>query len=144
MSRPALSIHETIAAAPDEVWAALTDWDNAHLWMPGIEWMRAHGDTAAGTVIGFRARGRDREAVIASLHPGRSLVLRSTQGGVTADYHYELRHIDDHTTRVGLRATCRTQGPVWAALSPVLRLAMRRADRCQLARLKLVAEAGAR
>lgn len=142
MTKPALSTRETIGARPDEVWAALTDWDNAPEWMPGIDSMTAEGDLARGTQITFRARGRDRRSTIAGVEPGRSLLLRSEQGGVTADYSYELNGTDDDRTEVSLVATCRTRGPIWSAAAPLLRIAMRRADRSQLVRLKALVETG--
>ena len=44
-----LAVEEEIPRPAAEVWEALTDWENAHRWMPGIEGMAADGETAAGT-----------------------------------------------------------------------------------------------
>ena len=57
-----LSVEEEIQRPAEEVWDALTDWPNAHKWMPGIEGMAAEGETAAGTKLTFRARGADGRA----------------------------------------------------------------------------------
>ncbi|MDY7106860.1 MAG: SRPBCC family protein [Actinomycetota bacterium] len=137
----AFAVETTIDRPAIEVWATLTDWDHAHRWMTGIDGIRANGDTAPGTTLTFHARGKDRPAEIASLVPGRAVTVRSTQGGVTADYAYEVSPVDDATTRVTLVADCRTSG-LWAALSPLVRRALRRTDGGQLDELKRLVESG--
>ena len=64
------------------MWAALTDWPNAHRWMPGIDTIAADGQTAEGTRLTFRARGKDRSSTIVRCVTGQSIVLRSGQGGL--------------------------------------------------------------
>ena len=120
----------TIDAPIDAVWARLIDWDTAAQWMPGVDALRAQGPTAAGTTLVFTTRGKQRTGQIAALDPGRSVTLRSIQGGVTADYVYTCtRHGNE--TRVSLVADCRITGPV-RLLGPVIRSAIRRADGGQL------------
>jgi carbon monoxide dehydrogenase subunit G len=120
----------TIGSPVDAVWARLIDWDDAARWMSGVEALRAHGPTAAGTTLVFTTRGKERKGQIAALDPGRSITLRSVQGGVTADYVYTCaRHADG--THVTLVADCRIAGPV-LLLGPVIRSAIRRADSGQL------------
>ena len=46
-----LSVEEAIQKPAPQVWEALTDWTNAHRWMPGIEGMTAEGETATGTKL---------------------------------------------------------------------------------------------
>jgi hypothetical protein len=65
------------------------------------------------------------------VEPGRSITLRSQQGGVVADYVYACAP-DGAGTRVSLVADCRMAGPV-RLLGPVIRYAIRRADGDQLA-----------
>jgi carbon monoxide dehydrogenase subunit G len=120
----------TIGCPLDAVWARLIDWDNAARWMPGVEALRAHGPTATGTTLVFTTRGKERTGQIAALDPGRSITLRSIQGGVTADYVYTCAPRGDGT-RVSLVADCRMTGPV-RLLGPVIRSAIRRADSGQL------------
>ena len=67
---------------------------------------------------------------IGALDPGRSITLRSSQGGVTADYVYTCTPYGDGT-RVSLVADCRMTGPV-RLLSPMIRSAIRRAESGQL------------
>ena len=84
----AFAAETTIAKPAHDVWQALTDWSNAHRWMAGVDWLKADGETAQGTRITFRARDHDRTSTIIACQPGRSLVLHSEQGGVSADYEY--------------------------------------------------------
>jgi carbon monoxide dehydrogenase subunit G len=120
----------TIDRPVDAVWERLIDWDTAAEWMSGVDALRVHGPSAAGTTLVFTTRGKQRTAQIAALDPGRSVTLRSIQGGVTADYVYAcVRHGDG--TRVSLAADCRMTGPL-RLLGPVVRSAIRRADSGQL------------
>ena len=137
-----LSIKETIQRPAPQVWEVLTDWTNAHMWMPGIEGMTADGETAEGTKLTFRARGAERSSSIVNCDVGRSLVLRSVQGGVTADYKYEVHELDERSTRVTLVANCRIKGIWWNVVSPLLRIAIRFSDGKQLRLLKAMVEQG--
>ena len=92
--------------------------------------LRAHGPTAVGTPLVFTARGKERTGQIAALDPGRSVTVRSTQGGVTADYRYTCVRLGE-STRVTLVAEVTMSGP-WRLLGPVIRLAVRRSDSGQL------------
>ena len=136
-----LSVEEVVERPVSEVWERLTDWENAHRWMPGIEGMTADGETAAGTRLLFHARGKERSSTIVDCDAGRSIVLRSVQGGVTADYRYEVHDIDGRSTRVTLVADCQVTG-LWRLLSPLLRMAIRAADGKQLRLLKAAVEGG--
>lgn len=120
----------TIDRPVDEVWARLVDWDGATRWMSGVDAMRAEGPTAVGTELVFTTRGKQRSSKIAALDPGRSITLRSIQGGVTADYVYVCAP-DGNRTRVSLVADCQMTGPV-RLLGPVIRSAIRKADGGQL------------
>jgi carbon monoxide dehydrogenase subunit G len=124
------SAETTIDHPVDAVWARLIDWDFAARWMSGVDAMRVDGPTATGTTLVFTTRGKERTGQIAALDPGRSITLRSIQGGVIADYVYACaRH--GESTRVSLVADCRITGPV-RLLGPVIRSAIRRADSGQL------------
>ena len=134
------SATETINRSPADVWATLTDWPAATRWMNGIDSMSADGDTAAGTHIRFHTRGADRDSLIASCEPGRSIVLRSQQGGVTADYVYRLEPVGEAATRVTLVAECNFSGLHYRLLAPLIRFAIRRTDGGQIADLKRLME----
>jgi carbon monoxide dehydrogenase subunit G len=120
----------TIDRPVDAVWARLVDWDSAARWMPGVDALRADGPTATGTTLVFTTRGKQRTGQIAALDPGRSITLRSVQGGVTADYVYTCARYGERT-RVSLVADCTMTGLV-RLLSPMIRSAIRRADSDQL------------
>lgn len=121
----------TVIGLPaDVVWTRLVDWDAAARWMSGVDALRVEGPTATGTRLVFTTRGKERFGHIAALEPGRSITLRSTQGGVTADYEYECAP-QAKGTRVSLVADCRVTGPL-RLLGPLIRYAIRRADGCQL------------
>ena len=109
--------------------------------MKGIESMTASGPTQAGTTLTFHTRGKDRLSEIAQCEVGRRVLLRSTQGGVTADYEYALESVDDKTTSVTLSAKCTTKGIGWGIVSPLLRVAVRLADGGQIKALKTMLEA---
>ena len=138
----AFSVEEIIRHPVAHVWTALTDWPNAHRWMPGIDKITADGETAEGTRLTFRARGKERSSTIVRCAAGQSLVLRSVQGGVTADYTYEVRGHDEGSSRVTLTADCQSTGVLWRVMSPLLRIAIRASDGKQLRLLKAMIEEG--
>ena len=136
------AVDEVIQRLAPQVWEALTDWTNAHRWMPGIEGITAEGETAEGTKLTFRARGADRTSTIVQCDVGRLIVLRSVQGGVTADYTYEVHEQGEGSARVTLVANCQITG-LWCSLvSPLLRIAIRFSDGKQLRLLKAMVEGG--
>lgn len=122
----AFTCETRVDAPPERGWAALTDWDHAPRWMAGIDDARASGPTRPGMQVRFTARGRERRAEVVPADPATTLVLRSVQGGVTADYAYVLV-ADGGATRVALEADCRTRGP-WTLVAPVLRRVLARTD----------------
>ena len=107
--------------------------------MAGVDWLKvegADGETAQGTDITFHARGHDRTSTITACEPGRSLVLHSEHGGVSADYKYALEALGDSDTRVTLTADCHMRGSPWRILAPLIRMAIRKSDSGQLEALK--------
>ena len=78
----------------------------------------------------FTTRDKQRTGQIAAVDPGRSITLRSIQGGVTADYVYTCAPLGDGT-RMRLVAMCSITGPL-RVLGPLIRYAIRRADGGQL------------
>jgi hypothetical protein len=82
------------------------------------------GSTVAGI------RGKERTSEIAALEPGRSVTLRSRQGGVTADYTYRVEPAGPGG-RVTLVADVASRG-AWALAGPAIRAAIRRTDAGQL------------
>ena len=134
-----ISVSETIEAPAERVWETLTDWPNAIQWMDGIDSMSIDGETATGARVIFQARGKERESVITACEAGRLVTLRSSQGPVTADYTYEIEPLDESRCRVSLEAECRFSG-LAKLMSPIIGMAIRRADGGQIAALKSVVE----
>jgi len=125
----AFTVVQELDRPAEEVWAQLTDWDRASGWL-GVDSIRATGPTAVGTELVFQARGKERRSEIVALEAGRSVTLRSRQGGVTADYTYAVE-----PSGVGSRATLTADvctSDLWALLGPVIRGAIRKEDSGQL------------
>lgn len=125
----AFRVTRTVARPADQVWAALTGWDDAAAWLK-VDRIVAEGPTAVGARLVVTTRGKDRCSEITELEPERSITLRSVQGGVTADYRYTVEP-DGDATRLTLVADVATRGP-WRLLAPVIRTAIRRTDAGQL------------
>ena len=135
-----ISTSETINRPPEDVWDVLTDWPGAVRWMNGIESMSIDGETAEGARVRFFTRGQDRESMITQCESGRSITLRSQQGGVTADYRYSIEAVGESSSRVSLEADCQFSGLMFRLLRPLIRIAIRRTDGGQIAALKRVIE----
>ena len=125
----AFTVSRTVPRPADQVWEQLTDWNFAAGWL-GVDSIRAEGATAVGTRLRFSTRGKERRSEIAALDPGRSITLRSHQGGVTADYTYTVAPAGADSL-VGLVADVRTRG-LWTLAAPAIRAAIRRTDSGQL------------
>jgi uncharacterized protein YndB with AHSA1/START domain len=125
----AFHVSRTVDRSADEVWRELTDWNRAAGWL-GVDSVSAEGPTTVGTRLRFSTRGKERRSEVVAVTPGRSVTLRSRQGGVTADYTYTVEP-DGPVSRVSLVADVRTGG-AWALAAPAIRAAIRRTDAGQL------------
>ncbi|KQR17495.1 SRPBCC family protein [Cellulomonas sp. Leaf334] len=132
----AIDTTTTIAAPPDAVWAALTDWSLASRWMPGVTAMS--GPVSPGAVVTFTVRGKDRTAVVDTLDPPRTLALLSRSGPVTALYTYTLTGSAGGTS-LHLLADVQVRGPL-KVLAPVIRRSIAKEDGIQPERLRAVVE----
>ncbi len=108
--------------------------------MNGIESMSIDGETVVGAHVRFFTRGQDRDSLITHCEPGRSITLRSQQGGVTADYTYSIEPAGESCSRVSLEAECHFSGLLFPLLGPLIGFAIRRTDGGQIAALKRVIE----
>lgn len=139
-ARTAIDTSTTVAAPPDEVWRALTDWSRAPRWMPGVQELRASGaPLAPGSTLTFTVRGKERTAVVEEVAPPEHLVLVSRSGPVTATYRYLLTGEAEGRTRLSLVAEVRVGGPL-VLLAPVIRRAIAREDGVQPDRLRALVE----
>lgn len=113
----------------EEVWRRLTDWEHAAGWL-GVDSVTADGPTAVGTSLRVHTRGKEQRSAITMLDPGRSVTLRSQQGGVTADYTYTVEPAEGGS-RLTLVADLGMRG-AWVLAGPALRAAIRRSDQGQV------------
>ncbi|MCR9139661.1 MAG: SRPBCC family protein [Alphaproteobacteria bacterium] len=137
-----LSLSETISAPRELVWHYLTDPQTMSRWMAGVEEMRtADGHPlTSGSQILFITRGKTRQTQVTEFEPMHRLIMRSTQGPVTAVYAYTVGESrPDDRTPVKLEADCTARGWVQLML-PFLKMAIRRADGSQLSDLKRIIE----
>jgi uncharacterized protein YndB with AHSA1/START domain len=141
--RTAFEDRTVISADRTAVWAALTDWQRAGRWMPGVDGMTLDGPLRVGGRLRYRARGKERSSQIVAVDQGRSISLESRQGGVRSVYDYRLDDGPDGSleTVVSLAAGVETSGPM-RLLGPTIRSAIAKEDGAQLARLKAWIEGG--
>ena len=132
----AIDATTTIAAPPDAVWAALTDWSLAPRWMPGVTAMS--GPVSMGAVVTFTVRGKDRTAVIEVLDAPRTLALLSRSGPVTALYTYTLTATAAGTD-LRLLADVEVRGPL-SLIARVIRRSIATEDGAQPENLRAVVE----
>lgn len=118
----------TLEQTPVEVWAYLTDLDNAGEWMRGVDGLEqvSPGPLQVGSCLRFRSRGRVRETRVTALIPCERLALTSIQGGITATYTYMLAPEGDGT-ELTLEATCTATG-LWKLVHPLIVFAMKQSD----------------
>lgn len=137
-----MTLQQSIAAPRDIVWHHLTDPDSMTRWMNGVDEMRTAdgGPLATGAQIVFSARGKTRYTQVTEFEPQRRLIMRSSQGPVTATYVYALTDSErENMTIASLEADCTVRG--WMRmLMPLLTFAIRRADGNQLSDLKRLVE----
>lgn len=124
-----------------EVWAYLTDWNQAGAWMSGVDAIESAGRDEVGTEVVFHTRGRRRTGTVTASVPGRSLTLTSVQGGVRAAYAYTCEPAEDGA-RVSLLVDVTASG-LWTLAGGLVRRAIRRADGDQLDVFKRAVETGA-
>ncbi|KQY46499.1 SRPBCC family protein [Cellulomonas sp. Root137] len=136
----AIDTTTSIAAPPDAVWAALTDWSLAPRWMPGVSAMT--GPVAPGSTVTFTVRGKERTALVDGLDAPRRLALLSRSGPVTAVYTYTLTPTSAGTD-LGLVADVVVRGPL-TLLAGVIRRSIAKEDGVQPERLRAVVEAVSR
>jgi len=131
------TVTQNIPHPPAKVWSYLTDFSNAPQWMPGVQHMEqtSSGPLVWGSILTFKARGRDYLTKVISYEQERNIALTSTQGGVTATYTYELTP-NGKGTLMTLNAVCEAKGFVWSLLHPFINYAMKKTDSSQLANIK--------
>jgi len=140
-----ISSEIVIRRSRDQVAASSADPDNAPKWyvnIKSVEW-KTPPPLRIGSQIAFVAHflGRRMAYVyeIAELQSGRRLVMRTADGPFPMETTYEWQSVDDRSTRMKLRNRGNPSGFSRLA-APFMGMAMRRANRKDLARLKEILE----
>jgi uncharacterized membrane protein len=143
-------VTEVVIARPRAVVSAFAaDPDNAPRWyenIKAVEW-RSTPPLAVGSRIAFVAQflGRRLEYTyeVVEWVPTERFVMRTADGPFPMETTYEWQDADGAATRMTLRNRGRPKGfALW--LAPVIGMAVRRANRKDLAALKAVLESSTR
>jgi uncharacterized protein YndB with AHSA1/START domain len=137
---------ETVIRRPrDEVAAYAGDPSHAPEWyanISSIEW-RTPPPVAVGSRMDFVASFLGRRLAytyeVSELDPGERLVMRTAQGPFPMETTYTWQSLDAGSTRMTLRNRGRPSG-FSTLVAPFMALAVRRANRADLARLRTLLE----
>jgi uncharacterized protein YndB with AHSA1/START domain len=137
---------ETVIRRPrHEVAAYAGDPSHAPEWyanIASVEW-RTPPPVAVGSRMDFVASFLGRRLAytyeVSELVPGERLVMRTTQGPFPMETTYTWQALDPGSTRMTLRNRGRPSG-FSTLVAPFMALAVRRANRADLARLRTLLE----
>ena len=146
MGRDVDVLTETVIRRPrDEVAASAGDPSRAPEWyanISSIEW-RTPPPVAVGSRMDFVASFLGRRLAytyeVSELDPGERLVMRTAQGPFPMETTYTWQSLDAGSTRMTLRNRGRPSG-FSTLVAPFLAMAVRRANRADLARLRTLLE----
>ena len=140
-----VAVEAVIRRPPDEVAAYANDPANAPQWyanISSVEW-KTSPPLAVGSEVAFVARFLGRELrytyAVMELTPS-SLVMRTAEGPFPMETSYRYEATPDGHTRMSLRNRGNPSG-FTRLVGPFMQMAMRRANRKDLAALKQILEA---
>lgn len=93
----AYAASELIHLPRSRVWALLTDFTAAPLWLTGVTEMHADGPLAAGVDVDVHVGSRVRTHTVIRFIPERELCISAGDGDVHTTYAYRLQDSGDDT-----------------------------------------------
>ncbi|OZM55771.1 hypothetical protein CIB95_15525 [Lottiidibacillus patelloidae] len=126
-----------INGSVNDVWSYFIDIEqNGPKWMPGISSISVENKKLSeGNKITFTTRGKQQSSTVTSYKENDYITLTSVQGNFKADYRYSFNKHNENQTSLLLHATCEAEG-IYKLLSPLIRLAIKKADGNQLKQFK--------
>ena len=145
MSNVDVSTETVIHKERREVAAYATDPDNAPLWyenIQSVEWVTSP-PAVVGSQVAFVATFLGRRLAytyeIVELVPHMRMVMRTSEGQFPMETTYTWESLEDGSTRMVLRNRGRPSG-FSVLMAPLMSMMMRRANRKDLARIKVLME----
>ncbi|WP_417233848.1 SRPBCC family protein [Arthrobacter sp.] len=93
----AYAASELIHLPRSRVWALLTDFTAAPLWLTGVTEMHADGPLGAGVDVDVHVGNRVRTHTVSGFIPERELCISAGDGDVHTTYAYRLSDSGDDT-----------------------------------------------
>ncbi len=106
-----ISSRTVINRQQTEVWNFIANFDNAPLWMPGVNLVKQldEGELGRGSTLQFELRDGSDQQLVSYWEPGKSFTLSYDQASNSSDSTYKLESQADKTV-LNLDISLKTQG----------------------------------
>ncbi len=106
-----ISSRTVINRQQTEVWNFIANFDNAPLWMPGVNLVKQldEGELGRGSTLQFELRDGSDQQLVSYWEPGKSFTLSYDQASNSSDSSYKLESQADKTV-LNLDISLKTQG----------------------------------
>lgn len=106
-----ISSRTVINRQQTEVWNFIANFDNAPLWMPGVNLVKQldEGELGRGSTLQFDLRDGSDQQLVSYWEPGKSFTLSYDQASNSSDSTYKLESQADKTV-LNLDISLKTQG----------------------------------